>query len=130
MQTRINSLRTRWEQAKLTKAATFWIAIGAIAIAVFLGFSRGGWVVGSTAEKNATDGARDAVVERLTTICVAQYDADGAHAEKLVEMQALTSTAQRSRFVSEQGWATMPGDETSDSQIADACARQLMLVDG
>ena len=67
------------------------------------------------------------MVERLSTICVAQFQQDGAKAAKLVELKAVSSY-QQGTFVKEQGWATMPGDEQADSKVATACAKQLMLL--
>ena len=48
------------------------IAIGAIASMV-IGFSWGGWVLGSTAHRLAADQASAAVVAVLTPICVEKF---------------------------------------------------------
>ena len=73
--------------------------------------------------------AADAVVERLAPICVAQFNQDPLNAEKLAELQVLTTSTRRTTYVKDQGWATMPGETDPDNQVAAECARQLMLID-
>ncbi len=129
MQTKLANIRQRWDKAKQTKSTTFWIAIGAIVITLYFGFSRGGWMLGTSAETLADRAAEDAVVERLTPICVAQFNQDPLSAEKLTELQLLSSATQRSIYVKDQGWATMPGEEAPDNRVATECAQQLTLID-
>lgn len=130
MQANLNSIRQsftgirhRWDQAKLKKSIVFWIAIGAIALAVFLGFTRGGWMTAS----GASTMSQTAVVERLTAICVAQFNAGPQRAQKLAELKA-TSRYQRDNYVSDEGWATMPGETAPDNEVAVLCAEQLALM--
>lgn len=121
------SMSERWNAVQLSKTAMLWIGVAVIAGTMLVGFSWGGWVTGASALKSATTQANSAVVERLSTICVAQFQQDGAKAAKLVELKAVSSY-QQGTFVKEQGWATMPGDEQADSKVATACAKQLMLL--
>ena len=60
----------------------------------------------------------------MGSICVAQFNRDKAKSEKLVEMKGKDAW-EIGRFIDAQSWAIMPGDEKSDSGVADACARQL-----
>ena len=114
------NFRQRWNKAKLKKSVVFWIVIGAIVLTLFLGFTQGGWTTNSTATHMAATSAQSAVVERLTPICVAQFNADAQRAVKLEELKA-ASSSQRSKYVKEQGWATMPGESAPDNQVATAC---------
>jgi hypothetical protein len=116
-------VQQRWDNAKLKKSVVFWIAIGAVVLVVFLGFSRGGWMT----ESSASNMADTAVVERLTVICVAQFDAHPQRAQKLEELRA-TSTYQRDDYVTDQGWATMPGETEPDQEVATQCATQIALI--
>lgn len=121
------SMSQRWNAVQLSKTAILWIGVAVIAGTMLVGFSWGGWVTGASALKSATTQANSAVVERLSTICVAQFQQDGAKAAKLVELKAVSSY-QQGTYVKEQGWATMPGDEQADSKVATACAKQLILL--
>lgn len=127
MQASLTDIRHRWSSAKPTKTITLWIVIGAIVLTILLGFSRGGWTTGGTAARMAEASAQSAVVARLAPICVAQFNADPQRAAKLEELKALSSF-QRSTFVKEQGWATMPGETAFDSRVASECMRQIMLI--
>jgi hypothetical protein len=117
--------REQWRTAKASKAAVFWILAAAIALTILLGFRWGGWVTGAAAGKAADTMAQDAVVMRLVPICVAQFNLDPQKDEKLVELQAVTNSRQRVTYVTEQGWATMPGEETADNRVATECTRVL-----
>jgi hypothetical protein len=128
MQANTTTFRQRWNNAKLKKSVVFWIAIGAVLLTLFLGFTRGGWTTGGNAASMAEKSAAAAVVERLTPICVAQFSADSQQAVKLEELQAITSSSKRINFVKEQGWATMPGETDPDNRVASACTKQLMLI--
>ena len=122
------NIRLRWDKAKLKKSVVFWIVIIAIVLTLFLGFTRGGWTTGGSAEGMAEVSAQNAVVARLAPICVAQFNADGQGTAKLAELKALGSSSKRNAFVIDQGWATMPGETAPDKRVASACANQLMLI--
>jgi hypothetical protein len=127
MQANITSIRQRWDKAKLKKSVVFWIAAGAVLLTLFLGFTRGGWTTGGSATNMAEKASSGAVVERLTSICVAQFNADTQRTVKLEELKA-ASSSQRSKIVKEQGWATMPGETDPDNKVARECTNQIMLI--
>jgi hypothetical protein len=88
---------------------------------MIVGFNWGGWVTSGTAQKMTTD----AVTQRLSLICIGQFDQDSQKDQKLAELQDLRSY-QRRDFVEEQGWATMPGEEEVNSKVADGCAKLIV----
>ena len=98
--------------------------IGAIALAI-VGFTQLGWVSANTAESMAIKRADTAVVKALVPVCVARAQLDPETGPKLQELGAVTSTWDRRSFVEKAGWANMPGDETSNKDLADACAKAL-----
>ncbi|MGD2048204.1 MAG: hypothetical protein PVH03_01855 [Chloroflexota bacterium] len=122
-----SDIRQRWSKAKPTKKVTFWIAIGAIVLTMFLGFTRGGWTTGGTAKKMAETSAQNAVLARLAPICVAQFEGDPQRALKLAELKEVGSF-QRTAYVKDQGWATMPGEVAPDHLVATECAKRLVLI--
>lgn len=128
MNANLTNIRHRWDKAKLTKKAAFWVAIGAIILTLFFGFTRGGWVTGGSARQMAATTSNDAVVARLTPICLAQFNQDPLKDQKLEELQALNISSQRTTYVKAQGWATMPGEAQPDNKVAAACTQQLMLM--
>jgi hypothetical protein len=68
--------------------------------------------------------AADTVAERLGSICVAQFHRDSEKDQKLKEMKG-KDTWDVGRYIEKQSWAIMPGEDKSDSKVADSCARQL-----
>jgi hypothetical protein len=98
-------------------------AVGAAATLI-VGFYWGGWVTGGTAKEMAQKSASSAVVTVLTPICVDKFQHSAEVATNLVELKKTTSWQQGS-FISKGGWATMPGSETANSAVADACATML-----
>jgi hypothetical protein len=101
--------------------------VGAVALTLLVGFNWGGWVTGGSAQKTADLAAKDAVVQRLAPMCVAQFNMDPAKDLKLAELKA-TSTWSRGTSVEKSGWATMPGEQKPDSSVASACAKLLMEI--
>ena len=96
-------------------------------VALIIGFGFGGWVTGGTAQDMAVESAEDAVADRLAPICLYQFNQDPEKDQKLEELKALGSR-QRNEYVAEQGWATIPGEEEPDSEVARVCARQLKEI--
>lgn len=116
-----------WSEARPTKTAVFWSWVASVVITMIIGFAWGGWVTGGTAQKMAEKMAEDAVVKRLAPICVVQFNRDPRKDQKLKELTE-TSSWQRGDYVEKQGWATMPGEEKPDSDVASECVRLLMLI--
>ena len=126
---KMTDLGQRWSKAKPTKTATFWIAIGAVVVALYLGFSRAGWVTASNAQLRAQTSAEDAVIARLAPICVAQFNLDPDKDQKLGEFKEFNNSGRRTTFVKDQGWATMPGEAEADNKVAAECADQILHMD-
>jgi len=127
-QTKRTTMKQRWNATQLSKGAVAWICLAMIAGTMLVGFTWGGWVTESTAQRSATIMANDAVVQRLSAICVAQFQQDPTKADKLVELKAASSYQQGS-YVKEQGWSIMPGDEQSDTKVATACGKVLAQME-
>ena len=114
----------RWDKAQATKKVVFFAAVLAIILTIVVGFNWGGWVTGGTAQTMAND----AVVQRLSTICVGQFNQDPEKEQKLTELND-AKAYQRDDYVKEQGWATMPGEDKSSSKVADTCAKLIVQID-
>jgi hypothetical protein len=128
MDINLKDFRQRWNKAKPTKTVTFWIAVGAILLTMYLGFAQAGWVTGGTALQMAERTSEEAVVARLAPICVAQFDQDIERDQKLTDLKEVTTSTRRATFVKDQGWATMPGESGPDDKVARECAEQIMLI--
>ncbi|MFQ5874294.1 MAG: hypothetical protein ACE5JL_10900 [Dehalococcoidia bacterium] len=112
-----------WEKIKLA----LWSAIGGAIVLAIVGFKWGGWVTGGTAREMAEEMAAEAVVGRLTPICVAQFNQDPEKDQKLKELKKKDYWDGR-KYVEKQGWATMLGEKKPDSEVAEGCADQLMQI--
>ena len=119
------SFKRRWDHARPTKTIVFWSMAGAIILTMIVGFNWGGWVTGGTAQKMAEVMAKNAVLQRLTPMCVDQFNQDPGRDQKLTELEEKSSW-QRGGYVEDQGWATMSGEAKPDSKVADECAKLLI----
>lgn len=119
--------REKWRKAQPTKTILLWACLGAVALTMLVGFTWGGWVTQSTAEKMATAAAKLAVVERLAPICVAQFNQDPEREQKLQVLKD-TTTFQQSQYVADQPWAIMPGEDKPDSQVTRECVKLLSEI--
>ena len=112
------------EGASLTRLVQ-GAAVGAIAT-IIIGFSWGGWMLGSTAKKLATDETRSAIVTVAAPAC-AEHFANKANDEKWAEYQKV-DIWRRDTYIKEAGYATVVGltnDYSTSSAIADACVKAL-----
>jgi len=106
------------------KPAIWGAVVGAIGIMI-AGFWGFGWMLGSTAERMAKDQSEAAVVVALTPVCVARFEAQADVAAKLADLKKVTQSWDRNSFIEKGGWATAPGSETPNSDVARACAERL-----
>ena len=102
-----------------------WGAIVGAIIVMIIGFSWGGWVLGSTSQKNADTMVADALVARLAPMCVAQFNEDTQKDTRFKELQA-KNRWEREKYVEEQGWATMPFEKEPDSRVSEVCVEQIL----
>jgi hypothetical protein len=107
-----------------TKPFLWGAAAGAVALAI-AGFSWGGWVTGTTAERLAGARADAATVAALAPICVTQFQTSARAGANLAALKQAQSWEQ-AEYVSKGGWATMPGSKVEPSrEVAAACAAAL-----
>ena len=90
-----------------------------------VGFHWGGWVTGGTADVLAKEIAENAVAKRFTPSCVARFNQDVKKDQKLKEIKAKDAWDGQ-KYVEEQGWATLPGEERPVSKVAEGCAKSIM----
>ncbi len=117
----MRGIQMNWEKIK----PGFWGAIGGAIVLAIVGFAWGGWVTGGTAQIMAAE----AVVDRLTLICVAQFNQDSQRDQKLEELKD-KDFWERDCYVKKQGWATILGETKPDSKVADACTNQILKMSG
>ena len=103
-----------------------WGAVAGSVVTMIIGFSYGGWTTSSTSARLAKVQADAAVTTALVPICVAKSKADGAGVKKMGELRALASTYDQRDFVTKTGWATVPGSDEANSDVAGACAAALL----
>jgi dienelactone hydrolase len=105
------------------KPGLYGAAAGAAALA-FVGFSWGGWVTNSTAEKMGSQMARLEVVAALVPICIEQSKQDPQAARTLAQLKD-ASGYKRTDILMDAGWATMPGSSDANRIVANACMEKL-----
>lgn len=109
-----------------TKPAVLGGIVGAIAITI-TGFSAD-WVVSKgDAMRQAERQANQEVISALTPICVTQFK-QLAQAKKQTHLAALEDKGswEQGSYVEKQGWATMPGSQSPNDDVAEACAEALL----
>jgi hypothetical protein len=127
MEQKTPSLGQRWNQFRPTKTVLVWSCVASVVLTLILGFGWGGWTTGGKARLAAEGVASDAVAKRLAPICVIRFKADPGKAQKLKELNEVSSY-ERGEYVKKQGWATMPGEEAPDNRVADECVKLLAQI--
>ena len=110
------------------KPAIWGVVAGAVLFAI-IGFSTGWVVTSGTAQEMAERRKNEAILAALTPVCVAQFksQAQQVRSRELAALEAEDSW-QREEYVVEQGWATMPGAKEPNTEVAEACASELMKL--
>jgi hypothetical protein len=93
-------------------------AVGAIATIV-IGFTWGGWSLGSTADKMATEQSKLAVVAALAPVCADKFRAQPDAAAKTIALSKVYPWKRAEEFPKEL--VTLPGETEPSSALADAC---------
>jgi hypothetical protein len=108
--------------------STLWGAVGGAAVLAFVGFTFGGWVTGGKANELAQQKADKAVVAVLAPICVDKFRHAKNAVENLGKLNAISYSWEKGTYVSQGGWATLPGNAEPNSAVAQACAEMLGTV--
>ena len=93
-------------------------AAGAVATMV-VGFSWGGWSLGSTADKMAKEQSNLAVVAALAPVCAEKFRAQPDAAAKTVALSKVDSWKRAGEFSKE--WVILPGETYPSSALVAAC---------
>ena len=107
------------------KPSIYGSVIGAIFVA-FAGFSWGGWMTSGGANKMAETMADDDVIAALVPICLDLARTDSERVAKLAIISDAASY-KRNDAVMDAGWATMPGSEVPNRDLAWACLEALEI---
>jgi alpha/beta superfamily hydrolase len=107
------------------KPGIYGALMGAAFVSV-VGFSWGGWVTDGTASDRAMTMSRNDVVASMVPVCLDMARSDPARVDKL-EMIRATATYQRRDALMTAGWATVPGTDAPNRDIAQACLKELDL---
>jgi hypothetical protein len=99
-------------------------AVGAIAT-IFVGFYWGGWSLGSTADKMATEQSKLAVVAALAPVCADKFRAQPDAAAKTIALSKEVYSWNRAKDFPKE-LITLPGETGPNSALADACYTLLM----
>jgi hypothetical protein len=122
--TKMELLRQRWDELRLTKAQGFWLAAGSVAATLVVGFAMAGWVTAGTAEKRVAEAATNSRHELATAICVEEFMAAADARARLAKLND-ASWYDRGEMVAKGGWATMPDRKEPNSVVATLCAGKL-----
>lgn len=111
-----------------TKPAVWGAICGALALLIF-SLSAGWLMTSGSAQRIASEKADKAVIAALTPICVAEFKkvADAKRDRHIAALED-ESSYQRDDYVADRGWATFPGQEEPNDDVAEACAEQLLAA--
>jgi alpha/beta superfamily hydrolase len=98
-------------------------AAGAVATMI-VGFSWGGWITGGAAKELVQKSVNTALVSALSPVCVDKFQRSAEATANLAELNKVSSWQQGS-FIEKGGWATMPGGDSANAAVAQACANML-----
>jgi hypothetical protein len=98
-------------------------AVGAVAT-IFVGFSWGGWSLGSTADRMAKDQSERAVVAALAPVCADKFRALPDAEAKTIALSKIEAWKRGEEFPKD--FVTLPGETYPSSALVYACATLLL----
>jgi dienelactone hydrolase len=107
------------------KPGIYGAIVGVVAIGI-VGFSWGGWMTGSSADEMASEMSHSSVISALVPVCLEKSANDSDRFAKMATIRE-ASTYKRRDAVMDAGWATMPGTESADRDLAQACLSDLKI---
>lgn len=107
------------------KPSSYGAICGAIAISI-IGFTWGNWTTSQTAEEMAKTMAKKEVVLAMVPVCLI---ASAADPERRVKMETISNATSfnRKNAMMATGWATFPGSDTPNKDLAVACIDELNI---
>ncbi len=106
---------------------SFWnIVVGAV-LAIGVLFGTGMVMFSNSAQQLAETRSSTAVVEALTPFCVSNAQSDPLFSERVAELSTGTAFSRGSK-VEGFGWATLPGSERPNRDVARACAEDVVAL--
>ena len=106
-------------------------AIGAV-LTIAIGFNwfgpGFGWVTGGSAKEMALKSEKSGAVSALASVCAARFQQDAGASAHLVELKKIDYSWDQGSYLQKGGWATLPGNEKPDSDVAQACAALLVVL--
>lgn len=121
-------LMQTWNDLTPTKAMLGWAAAGACVLTVAAGFTLGGWVTASTAQKMAEDAAANSHAQLAASICVDRFRENEMARAQFQDLTSLSSFRQR-QYVEEADWSNLPDGQAIGRQAASLCATQIVALD-
>jgi hypothetical protein len=119
------SLGGRWEDYRASKTVLFWACAACVVATLIIGFTWGGWVKGSTADRMAAQAATQARADLAAAVCVSRFGIDSDAVANLAALKA-SDTWKRSDYIEKGGWATLAGMKEPVDGAANLCAQRLM----
>ena len=107
------------------KPGIYGAFLGAAFVGI-VGFSWGGWMTGGSANKMASEMAQDEVIAALVPVCLDLSQTDNERMAKLATIREAASYKRRDAVMA-TGWATMPGSDAPNRDLAQACIEGLDL---
>ncbi|WP_037083723.1 hypothetical protein [Neorhizobium vignae] len=120
-----NSIAQRFDGYQPSKTVLVWACFVTVIATIVVGFNWGGWVTGGSSRASSVTAADTARGELATAICVHRFNAAPDAATKLTELKAIPDSYRKRQFIEAGGWATMPGQTSADSRVAEGCSTAL-----
>ncbi|GAC1045466.1 hypothetical protein [Rhizobium sp. No.120] len=121
------SISERFNSYQPSKTILVWACAVTAVATIVVGFNWGGWVTGGSSLQAATAAGKMARGELASSICVERFKAAPDAIGKLAEFKALSDSYKKRQFIEAGGWASMPGQTSVDSDIAESCSAALSV---
>jgi hypothetical protein len=92
---------------------------------MIIGFSWGGWHLGSTVDQKVETASTTAMVAALAPICAEKFETAAKSDKTLVAALGAVDSWKREDHLMKTGWATFSGAPDPNRTVAEACVKLL-----
>ncbi len=94
---------------------------------MFIGFTFDGWHRGTTVEQKIASAKQAILIKTLAPICADKYLQAAKYDARMKANFEEVNSWNRDQFLYKKGWATFPGGEDPNIDVAQACAEILRV---
>ena len=122
------SFEKRWRDFKASKTVLVWACLASVGATMAVGFTWGGWMMGSSAEYATSTAVSEARMDLLASVCVDRFGGAENASGRLADLRKIGEWERRD-VIRNGGWINVNNIASpTDGAAATLCVERLMAA--